>query len=89
MLGPARDGEGTDTGGGREAKRSRVGGTATATSEGVGRGGEESKEKGTGPKRGGAAARPVPLSRRNKTGINHMDVLYETKEDKTVCRMCR
>ena len=64
-----------------EAKRSRVRGTATATSEDVGRGGEESKEKGMGPKRGGGAAvRPVP--------INDMDLLYETKEDKMVCRMC-
>ena len=90
MLGPVRDGEGTDTGGGREAKRSRVRGTATATREGIGRGGKESKEKGMGPKRGGgAAAWPVPPSRSNKIGINHMDLLYETKEDKMVCRMCR
>ena len=76
--------------GGREAKRSRVRGTATATGEAIGRGGEESKDKGTGSKRGGgAAARPVPPSRSNKIGINHMDLLYETKEDKMVCRMCR
>ena len=75
--------------GGREAKRSRVRGTATATGEAIGRG-EEGKDKGTGSKRGGgAAAWPVPPSRSNKIGINHMDLLYETKEDKMVCRMCR
>ena len=75
--------------GGREAKRSCVRSTATATGEGTRRG-EESKEKGTGSKRGGGvAARPVPPSRSNKIGINHMDLLYETKEDKMVCRMCR
>lgn len=26
---------------------------------------------------------------RNKLGINHMDILYETRQDKMVCRMCR
>ncbi|RDB20314.1 hypothetical protein Hypma_012631 [Hypsizygus marmoreus] len=26
---------------------------------------------------------------RNKIGINHMDLLYETRGDKMVCRMCR
>jgi hypothetical protein len=26
---------------------------------------------------------------RNKLGINHMDLLYETRFDKMVCRMCR
>ncbi|KAF8223672.1 hypothetical protein L208DRAFT_1070591, partial [Tricholoma matsutake] len=25
---------------------------------------------------------------RNKLGINHMDLLYETRQDKMVCRMC-
>ena len=75
--------------GGREAKRSRVRGTTTATGEAIGRG-EEGKDKGTGSKRGGgAAARPVPPSRSNKIGINHIDLLYETKEDKMVCRMCQ
>ena len=71
----------------REAKRSRV--RAVVSGESVGRGGEGGD--GLGPvssKRGPPPARP-PLSRSNKIGINHMDLLYETKEDKMVCRMCR
>ena len=76
--------------GGREAKRSRVRGTTMATGEDTGRGREESKEKGMGSKRGGgAAAWLVPPLRSNKVGTNHMDLLYETKEDKMVCQMCR
>jgi len=65
----------------RDAKRSCV--RATGESRGEGQGGFGTKRSLT------TATRPMPPSRSNKIGINHMDLLYETKEDKMVCRMCR
>lgn len=32
---------------------------------------------------------PSARARPNKIGINHMDLLYETRGDKMICRMCR
>ena len=43
----------------------------------------------TSPKRNGVAAGPIPPSRHNKIGTNLMDLLYETKEDKMICWICR
>ena len=43
----------------------------------------------TSPKRNGVAAGPIPQSRRNKIGTNLIDLLYETKEDKMIRRICR